>query len=54
MPIYEYTCRECGKDFIVQQSVAAHSRGPHQCPHCQSTNVQQKVSTIYTVTSRKS
>lgn len=40
MPIFEYVCRNCSKQFelLVQGSQAA------ACPSCQSTNLEQQLS----------
>ncbi len=34
MPIYEYRCLQCGRDFELFQSVGAD---PGPCPYCQGT-----------------
>lgn len=40
MPIYEYRCGGCGKDFeaLVRSSTKV------ECPHCQSTTLEKKLS----------
>lgn len=47
MPIYEYTCRACGRplslffrSFAQAQAQAAAAR----CPHCQSQDLERRVS----------
>jgi putative FmdB family regulatory protein len=40
MPIYEYTCRECGKQF--EQLVRGDSTP--ECPACQSTRLEKMLS----------
>lgn len=40
MPIYEYTCKDCGKQF--EQLVRADSRP--ECPACQGTRLEKMLS----------
>ena len=54
MPVYEFVCLECGKEFTLVLSVQAHDRKDVGCPHCQSRAVEQLVTTCEVVTSRKS
>lgn len=43
MPIYEYHCEKCGRDFDVFVRSAAQRSEP-QCPRCGSTSVKKAVS----------
>ncbi|HMV55047.1 MAG TPA: zinc ribbon domain-containing protein [Rhodocyclaceae bacterium] len=43
MPIYEYTCSACGKDF--EQLVRSSGPAP-ACPGCHSTDLRKKLSTF--------
>ena len=54
MPLYEYTCKECGKDFSRVMTLREYEAGQVECPHCKSENVEQKPSTFFAVTSKKS
>ena len=47
MPIYEYQCKGCGRDFeaLVRSSTRV------ECPHCQSTTLEKKLSAFSTPTS---
>lgn len=47
MPIYEYACSACGKEFekLLRQSSAAP-----ECPDCHSTRLQKKLSAFAAVT----
>lgn len=54
MPLYEYTCKDCNKDFSKILTLAEHSAGNVKCPECGSSNVEQKPATFYAVTSKKS
>lgn len=40
MPIYEYTCSECGERFEV---LVRGSTKP-ECPHCRSRSLQRELS----------
>jgi len=44
MPIFEYTCRKCGKDF--EKLVMKSGDEPSVCPHCGSPRLEQKFSTF--------
>jgi putative FmdB family regulatory protein len=55
MPYYEYECAKCGKRFEEKQTFAEHEQ--HQkvkCPHCSSTKVEQLLSAVTVITSKKS
>lgn len=41
MPIYEYTCADCGRDF--EELVFGQDETP-PCPHCHSANTQKQMS----------
>lgn len=42
MPIYEYHCKSCGKDFEKMESITKESR-TSECPHCKGEG-ERKVS----------
>ncbi len=55
MPAYEYVCKDCGKEFILFLSIKEFEAKPGiKCPHCESDNVQKKVTGFFTKTSKKS
>ena len=57
MPIYEFVCQECGKDFTLALSIAEAERKRKegfQCPGCGSSKVVQQISHFQTKTSKKS
>jgi putative FmdB family regulatory protein len=57
MPIYEFLCRQCGKNFTSALSIAEAERKRKegfQCPGCGSANVVQQISHFQTKTSKKS
>ena len=45
MPLYEYTCRECGRRFEVLQRVGADGSGL-TCPGCGGAQVAKQFSTF--------
>ncbi|MEW6585646.1 MAG: FmdB family zinc ribbon protein [Nitrospirota bacterium] len=55
MPAYEYTCKDCSKDFTVFLTIKEYEAKPKiTCSHCQSDKVEKKLTTFFTKTSRKS
>ncbi len=45
MPIYEYTCDDCSKDFARLQQVGKDSK-TITCPSCHGGHVKRKISTF--------
>lgn len=54
MPVYEFTCRDCHKDFEVIRTLSELTSGVLTCPHCGSKNIERTWSSIYAITSKKS
>jgi putative FmdB family regulatory protein len=54
MPLYEYVCEDCKKQFTTVLTLSEHDAEKVTCPHCGSKNVEQLVSAFYAVTSKKS
>ncbi len=54
MPMYEYKCQDCGKDFLVARSLKEHESGPPFCPSCKSNHVEQVMTPFVAKTSSKS
>jgi len=55
MPAYEYVCRDCSKDFTVFLALKEYESNPKiKCPHCESDNVERKLTSFFAKTSRKS
>jgi putative FmdB family regulatory protein len=52
MPVYEFTCETCHKNFEVVRPVSEVSKSV-ACPHCGSTEVQRSWSRVFVVTSKK-
>lgn len=54
MPVYEFLCRNCDKEFTLALRVEDYERGGFTCPHCQSREVEQAVTSVSVITSKKS
>lgn len=55
MPVYEYACKACLKDFTVFLSLKEFEANPKIiCTHCQSDNIIKKLGSFFTKTSKKS
>jgi len=54
MPIYEYRCEKCAKNFSVIMHIAEHDKGEVTCPECKGTSVVQQYTAFYAKTSKKS
>jgi len=44
MPIYEYSCRDCGKEF--EELVPSNVKENPPCPSCRSPRTDKKISTF--------
>lgn len=54
MPIYDFYCEECKKEFTQQMSLFEYEKKKYQCPECRGTNVRQQITQFQTITSKKS
>lgn len=57
MPLYEYRCTACHKDFSRTESITTHgtaAAGRPKCPKCGSKSVQAVFSPFFAKTIRKS
>ncbi len=54
MPQYEYVCNKCNKTFTLIMTLAEYDKGKAACPKCKNKKVEQRVSTVFAVTSKKS
>ncbi len=45
MPLYEYSCRQCGQRFEVLQRIGADASGV-SCPKCGGREVAKQLSTF--------
>jgi putative FmdB family regulatory protein len=54
MPIYEYFCEACQKEFEKILSLHEHDEVKIVCPNCGTNNVHQVMTPFFAVTSKKS
>jgi putative FmdB family regulatory protein len=55
MPSYEYVCRDCKKDFMIFLSLKElEAKSRIICPHCESDNVEKKLTAFFAKTDKKS
>jgi putative FmdB family regulatory protein len=54
MPVYDYLCNDCHKEFEKVLTLNQHEKDQIACPHCGSNNVEQEAKAFFAVTSRKS
>ncbi len=44
MPLYEYTCKDCGNEY--EELVSVNEQEPPPCPACKSMNSEKKISLV--------
>jgi putative FmdB family regulatory protein len=54
MPVYDYLCNDCHKEFEKVLTLNEHEKEKITCPHCGSKNVEQEAKAFFAVTSKKS
>ena len=54
MPLYEYICLDCRKEFSETKTVSDYDPKAVKCPKCNSRKVERRWSTVNVETSRKS
>jgi len=54
MPVYDYICNDCHKEFETVLTLDEHDHDQIKCPKCGSKNVEQEVAAFFAVTSKKS
>jgi putative FmdB family regulatory protein len=54
LPIYEFECRKCGKEFSLTLPVKEYEQKNFACPACQGKDVEPLVTSTNVITSRKS
>ena len=54
MPVYDYICNDCHKEFETVLTLDEHDHQNIKCPKCGSKNVEQEVAAFFAVTSKKS
>jgi len=54
MPVYEFSCQRCGREFSVSMTISEYGRAKVTCPECGSEEVKRRISTFQAITSKKS
>ncbi len=54
MPVYEYRCQECGKEFTKTLTLQEYATTSVKCPQCSSAKVGRRFTSVYVKTDRKS
>ncbi len=54
MPLYEYHCKDCGKSFSVRHHIEEHAKKRPKCPKCGGRKLEQKFSSFFAKTAKKS
>lgn len=54
MPTYEYRCKDCGHQFAEVMTISEHETHKPQCPKCKSKKIEQRLSSFFAKTSKKS
>jgi putative FmdB family regulatory protein len=54
MPSYSFECRKCHERFDVTRSISEHGKRREKCPKCGGHDVDQRMSTFFAKTARKS
>jgi len=54
MPSYEFICKDCNKTYLSLMTLADYEKGDFACPQCKGKNVEQKLTSFFAVTSKKS
>ncbi len=53
MPLYEFHCPKCDKDFTLVLTVSEYEKTKPKCPDCK-TEAERIFSSVYAITSKKS
>jgi putative FmdB family regulatory protein len=54
MPMYEFHCRDCTKDFTVVLTLKEREDGAFACPKCQGKKLDPVLLSFFAKTARKS
>ena len=54
MPVYEFICQKCDKDFTLVLSLSEYEKKDFTCPKCKSKEVKRQLSSFQTITTKKS
>jgi putative FmdB family regulatory protein len=54
VPTYEYRCASCGETFSRSERISDHPSNRPTCPKCKSDRVEQRFSSVFVKTAKKS
>ncbi len=54
MPVYEFYCNDCKKEFALPLTLREYEKGEFACPRCNGKKVEREVSVSHVITSKKS
>jgi putative FmdB family regulatory protein len=54
MPVYEFLCQTCRKEFTLTLTIRERGEAKPTCPACGSQEVETIFSSVFAKTSRKS
>ncbi len=54
MPVYEYSCLDCKRQFSEMKPVSAYKSKAVRCPKCDSKKTERRWSSVFVTTSTKS
>jgi putative FmdB family regulatory protein len=54
MPLYEFHCNACDKEFTLVVSVHDYEKKDFSCPSCSSKDVERVIEAVGVITSKKS
>jgi putative FmdB family regulatory protein len=54
MPLYEFRCTRCQKEFTVALTVREYEQKAYACPECQGKDVERVFEGVGVITSKKS
>ncbi len=54
MPVYEFICQKCDRDFSLVVTISEYEKKKFTCPKCKSDKVKRQISSFQTITSKKS
>ncbi|MCG6929652.1 MAG: zinc ribbon domain-containing protein [Desulfofustis sp.] len=54
MPVYDYRCEKCDRDFSLEMKISDYTKKKISCPKCKSKKVKRQISSFQTITSKKS
>lgn len=54
MPMYDYTCLDCGKESLIVLTLKEHESTTVTCPKCGSSNMKQLYTSFVAHTTKKS